>query len=292
MRVICFDSPAALAERVTPLLVRREAENNFLLGKISEFRDTAPPPGTLLLAVEDERAPGGAVVAALMTPPRPLVVTRADRRAIDALVGHLAPTDVRPVAMSGPEPTPKLFARAWSAATAVPHRGEFGLGLFQLDDLVPPPRPAPGAMRIAAEGDIAGLVPWAEAFFTSTHHAAPPDAPNVVSGRGRRGQIFLWCDPPDRPVAMAAWAGPTPSGVRINFVFTPPEHRNRGYATACVASRTRRLFDSGRKFCFLFTDLANPTSNRIYQSLGYRHVCDFRDVRFEPAGDSGHHPPA
>jgi predicted GNAT family acetyltransferase len=84
---------------------------------------------------------------------------------------------------------------------------------------------------------------------------------------------------------MAGWAGPTPRGVRINFVYTPPAHRGRGYATSCVAALTRHLLDPGKEFCFLFTDLANPTSNKIYRRLGYRHVCDFRDVRFEPAGD-------
>ncbi len=73
----------------------------------------------------------------------------------------------------------------------------------------------------------------------------------------------------------------TPNGVRLNIVYTPPEHQRRGYATACVAALSQHLLDSGRSFCFLFTDLANPTSNSIYQKIGYRPVCDFVDIEFD-----------
>ena len=71
------------------------------------------------------------------------------------------------------------------------------------------------------------------------------------------------------PVSMASATGPTPNGIRVNGVYTPPEHRGRGYATACVAALSARLLAEGRRFCFLFTDAANPTSNAIYQRIGY-----------------------
>ena len=94
-------------------------------------------------------------------------------------------------------------------------------------------------------------------------------------------RVFFWVDP--RPVAMAAWAGPTPSGVRVNFVYTPPESRGRGYASMLAASLSKHLLDTGRKFCCLFTDLANPTSNSIYQRIGYRLVSDGQRWSFGPA---------
>jgi predicted GNAT family acetyltransferase len=68
--------------------------------------------------------------------------------------------------------------------------------------------------------------------------------------------------------------------VRINFVYTPPAHRGRGYASACVAALTRRMLDEGRRYCFLFTDLSNPTSNGIYRAIGYEHQANFKHVRF------------
>jgi predicted GNAT family acetyltransferase len=42
------------------------------------------------------------------------------------------------------------------------------------------------------------------------------------------------------------------------------------------------ILDSGKKFCFLFTDQANPTSNSIYQKIGYEPVCDFHEYTFSP----------
>jgi predicted GNAT family acetyltransferase len=80
---------------------------------------------------------------------------------------------------------------------------------------------------------------------------------------------------------MCAWAGQTPRGVRINYVYTPPEFRRRGYASAAVSTLTKKLLDGGRKFVFLFTDLSNPTSNKIYQQMGYDRVCDIDEVDFE-----------
>ena len=76
-------------------------------------------------------------------------------------------------------------------------------------------------------------------------------------------------------VSMAGFGGRTPNGVRIGPVYTPPELRGRGYASALTAALTQRLLDGGLRFCFLFTDLANPTSNSIYQRIGYEPVSDF-----------------
>ena len=80
---------------------------------------------------------------------------------------------------------------------------------------------------------------------------------------------------------MAAWAGRTGATVRVNSVYTPREHRRHGYASACVASLTQRLLDEGLGFCCLYADLANPTSNKIYQAIGYRPVCDVTEYRLE-----------
>jgi predicted GNAT family acetyltransferase len=82
-------------------------------------------------------------------------------------------------------------------------------------------------------------------------------------------------------VSMSGYGGPTPSGARIGPVYTPPELRGQGYATALVAAQTRWLLDHGRRFCFLFTDLGNPTSNRIYELIGYHRIADAAHYRFD-----------
>jgi uncharacterized protein len=72
-------------------------------------------------------------------------------------------------------------------------------------------------------------------------------------------------------------------GIRIGPVYTPPALRRRGYASALVTELSRRLLDSGREYCVLYTDLANPTSNRIYQEVGYERVCDSAEYVFDVA---------
>lgn len=78
---------------------------------------------------------------------------------------------------------------------------------------------------------------------------------------------------------------PTPHGARIGPVYTPPAARRRGYASALTAAIIRHYLDAGRRLCFLFTDLANPTSNRTYQAIGYEPVTDVNQYRFDRAPD-------
>ncbi len=84
--------------------------------------------------------------------------------------------------------------------------------------------------------------------------------------------LYLWVD--GAPVSMAGYTGPTPHGIRVGPVYTPPELRGRGYASALVAQMSQALLDGGRSFCFLFTNLANPTANHIYEEIGYEAVVD------------------
>jgi len=94
----------------------------------------------------------------------------------------------------------------------------------------------------------------------------------------RDGSLYLWSD--GEPRSMAAAVGTTPNGIRVGYVYTPPSFRGLGYATATVASLSQSLLNDGRRFCFLYTDLANPISNAIYQRVGYRPVSDVVDVNF------------
>jgi predicted GNAT family acetyltransferase len=153
-----------------------------------------------------------------------------------------------------------------------------------------PPRPAPGRLVEANEGERALLVDWLDRFHVEAHgHSDRPRAERGVQTRltSSAGGLYLWID--GEPVCFAGAAGPTPTGIRVGPVYTPPERRRRGYASACVAALSQALLDSGRQRCFLFTDLANPTSNAIYQAIGYRPVCDMAEIElgYVGAGASG-----
>jgi predicted GNAT family acetyltransferase len=123
------------------------------------------------------------------------------------------------------------------------------------------------------------ITKWVDAFSSeigeqSSHARAVAES---VIGPQR---LFIW-DTPTGPASIAAWARPTPNGVGINLVYTPPELRGNGYASNCVAALSQHLLDSGKRFCTLYTDLANPTSNKIYRNIGYKHVCDSKRIIFD-----------
>jgi hypothetical protein len=155
--------------------------------------------------------------------------------------------------------------------------------IFRIDRVIAP-RPVPGAMRLASESDRALLADWLGAFNLEALAQRPdPAAMDQFAARwiARQGRaMYLWVDG-GQPVAMVGVSGETPNGIRVAPVYTPPALRGRGYASALTATVTQAHLDAGKRYCFLFTDLANPTSNHIYQAIGYRPVADVADYRFE-----------
>ena len=260
-----FTEPRAFLARAEPFLRAEEVENALMLGICgsARFDDSC-----YLATVEENQA---VVACALRTPPHGALVTRADRQALELLATDLADKYQDLPAVAGPEPAVGVFARLWSARTGAAAGPATRMRVFEARRVVQLPMPT-GTFRAAAEADLPTVARWSAAFCEETGLDDPSDPDDVARERIREGSFFIWEDA--RPVSMAAWAGRTGRMVRINHVYTPPEHRGRGYASACVASLTQQLPDEGFALCCLYTDLANPTSNKIYQAIGYRPVCD------------------
>ncbi len=183
----------------------------------------------------------------------------------------------------GAVPEVDEFARLWSGRHGVAYVTRFEQRIFALERLVPP-RPCSGSPRVADEANLPLLVDWLRAFAVEALGEAEPDEAALRSSAEHRlaavdGDFVLW-EVGGEPVALAAHGSPTPTGTRIGPVYTPPEARGRGYASALVAHVSAELLASGRRFCFLYTNLANPTSNKIYADLGYEPVCDSRQIEF------------
>jgi predicted GNAT family acetyltransferase len=141
----------------------------------------------------------------------------------------------------------------------------------------------PGRARRATQRDRPLLLEWVRSFLAEAIPEGPPDVgpERIVDARlgEGRGGFTIWED--GGPASLAGWGGTTPNGARIGPVYTPPEHRRRGYGSAVTAAVSAEQLASGHAFCFLYTDLANPTSNKIYTDLGYEPVCDSIDYAFE-----------
>jgi predicted GNAT family acetyltransferase len=277
MRVQRLTDVSRFYELVEPVLMEREAENNFELGLARRLCDEPPHPEHFYATVEDDD--GRVHVAAMMTPPWPLALSRGPNAAMDALAQFVHEQQVPVSEVSGPVTSARRCAATVAALQNKSVQTRTMMRIMQLQRVIPP-RPATGAMRIATVADIELIVEWMAAFSRDVGetHEIPRKR---IEQRVANGEHFLWEDP--APVSTAAWAGPTPNGVRINAVYTPPECRGRGYASTCVAQLTQRMLDGGKKFCFLYTDAANPTSNKIYQQIGYEFVCDW--VKLQLASD-------
>lgn len=147
-------------------------------------------------------------------------------------------------------------------------------------------------MRLACKTDTDTLIRWIHDMSVDIGESSTPnqvqahETPQLLSDQ----RLHVWED--GGLCSMYAWSAPTSHRVRIIMVYTPPGLRHRGYASARVAALSKRMLDSGKTFCCLFTDLSSPIPNSIHQRIGYRSVCDFTEYRleqeYEPK-DGNHH---
>ena len=264
------DDPVAYAALVTPYLLRDEPRFNLELAVVGRlagggsFGDEPP----VLLTVDG--AP------ALMTPPHNLTIAAIPTEAAPAVADHVVAHGIAVPGVLGSAETTVAFAERYAALTGTGYRVTRDQGVYALTELVPP-RPTSGTFRVAGEADGDLVVAWSEAFQIEV--GLPEVGAEHMRARAADGLVWLWEDAGE-VVSLAGCGGFTPNGGRVGPVYTPPEHRGRGYASAVTAGATRALLDRGLRSTFLFTDLANPTSNKIYQAIGYRHVTDVREVRF------------
>lgn len=291
MRITRYADVNAYAARALPFLLAREAEHCLSIGLIITLQRGAasnPTPPYLAL-VEDD---AGAVIATpLATPPHNLVLSHlAPRAELDteetlrliAMGAHAAVPELPGV--HGPDALVGRFVEQWERLTSQPGRVFMRERLFRLEH-VRPLSPIPGDMRRIEAADRPLLRDWLRAF--SAEALGIPDDPEIEpliaqSLRFESCGLYLW-QVGRTAVSLAGYRGPTPHGMRLGPVYTPREARGHGYASALVADLSQCLLDEGRQFVFLFTDLANPTSNHIYQQVGYEPVSDVTVYTFQQA---------
>lgn len=276
-----YDSAAAFRDRAEPFLMGQEAANNLMLG-LTHTLITAPQqfPATPYLATVEHD--GDVVAAYLRTPPYNLLLSTTDMpAALDLVAERLHAAGSALPGVTGPAALSHVFAGLWQRQTGAHFRLARSTRAFALRQVRPVTGVA-GAIRRASHDQRTLLLHWMTAFSHDIGEEAAPDrlAPAVDARLEQElGGFWLW-EVAGEPVSMVGATGLTPNGVRIAPVYTPPEHRRRGYASAATAAVSQHLLDAGRTFCFLFTDLANPTANHIYQEIGYEPVCDVESYEF------------
>ena len=291
MQAASFATADEFLDCIQPFLEAQETINNLILG-ISLRMVSSPEWAEFPVyfgAVEKENRE--IILAAVMTPPYEIVLTNSPpmatepelQSAVDALIDNLKDNRWQPPGVNGPKQISRRFALSWSERNHLPMRVKMEERVYELRKVITP-RWSPGFMRLAAPDDLEILTQWQTSFLKEALGEYKPEMARRNSARRiATEEAFIWDD--HGPVSMAIKTRPTPHGCTVSGVYTPPELRGRGYATSCVAALSQRLLDSGKQFCNLFTDLANPTSNSIYQKIGYEPVCDFSVYRFDEAGE-------
>jgi len=259
-----------------------ETRNNLILGlslrlmsDLHAYGDALP----LMALVKDEKGEIGA--SALMTPPFALIVQSEplNKPALEALADALIANGWHLPGVNGIAEVSDCFAEIWQEKTGQQARRIVNTRAYELRQVNTLSYP-PGGMKLADESDAQ--------IAADMHNAMIEE---VVLGPSRLGtaeselesirqkRTFFWVDGGD-VVSIALANRPQIKGICVGGVYTPPGFRRRGYARALVAEVSKELLSRGYELTNLFTDLSNPTSNKIYQEVGYRPVCDYHQYEF------------
>jgi len=277
MKVYRYQDANQFYDRVKDYLLKDEALHNVQLALCHSLIHN--PGGfdekPLLATVEAE---GDILAVAMRTPSRNLLLSKIqDFGAIEAIAQDLHLTEKSLPGVNASTAEAKAFAETWRSLTSQSYEIKMAMRAFQLKQ-VQKISQATGELRQATERDRELLNNWFEAFVVEALGIAATNTERAVDRHLQRATAYLWED--ETPVSMACHVRITPNGAGISIVYTPPEHRGKGYASSCVAALSQTLLSRGHKYCFLLTDLANPTSNHIYQAIGYQPVGDLYDYSF------------
>lgn len=274
------DAQAFLAAAGT-LLYAHETVNNLILG-VSERLVNDPEAYENPLFATVRADDGNLILAAVMTPPHNLILAGEAQaeEGFPPLINYLQNHHITLPGVIGLVEIAEQFTSDWKNQVGEEAEVTMRMRIYELRHVQMPNLP-PGDFRMASTRDISIIASWIKAFKSEALHKAHgldyARAEKLVND----GKVFTWVKDGE-PVSMATKNRPIAHSITVSGVYTPPQHRRQGYAGAVVANLSQHLLDEGHQFVNLFTDLENPTSNKIYQEVGYHPVCDFRAYRFKP----------
>lgn len=265
-------------------LEQNECENNLPIGLAYRLAEDPYYYGSelpLLLSILEQRRVVGVVV---MTPPKRIVLSKIDtnvQAVVVHLVRHLRGIDVQIPGVVGPAGEAQAFADCWvEGVPGVSTSISRCMRVFEAKTVANLPLSL-GKMRFARMNEHSLMARWIVAFSEELGEPVNlEDAKSRVEKLINDQQLYVWDH--DGPVSIAGVSRPMRNGTTIGPVYTPPEHRGKGYATSCVLLLTKKLLSDGYSFCSLYTDLSNPTSNSIYIKIGYVPIGDALELDFLP----------
>jgi uncharacterized protein len=277
MKLTKYKNINEFLEMVYPFLMKKEAENNLPLGLLNSIKTGSRYKDPLLVSALDE---GGRLIGAfIMTPPHHLVsVLEMKDEEYSTIAEKLNKLlDEEGIEVPGfvsEKVTAEKLTQAWCDLKGCKHEIGMDQRIYKLDHVNEIAIPE-GRLIQPEEGHLELLSDWIQRFTVETGVR-----PLTVSEALERAEdmianenyLYFW-EAEGKPVSMARGGRWTDNGITVNFVYTPEPYRKKGYASAVVAGLSSKLLQK-YKFCTLYTDLENPTSNKIYMEIGYVPICD------------------
>lgn len=275
------ESDEALLAEIRDYLARAEAVNCIQLANFLA-RETIDP------AIAVHVAYAGSDVVGIMTKQpsfHPLLSHVEHGESVPALATAALEHGVDLPGVMGPSEVALAFARVWCERGTARFEPQMRQRILATSS-VAPPTDVDGTWRLANRSDDDILRTWFAAFNVEALGMSEAEAADSVREMRARSDAgtgdVIWTDRRGIPVSVARYKAPTRTSIRIGPVYTPPEHRRKGFASAVTAATTQMLLERGHAFVCLYTKAENKTANHVYEAIGYRHVADSMIYRFVP----------
>ncbi|NRD79902.1 GNAT family N-acetyltransferase [Bacillus sp. BRMEA1] len=268
-------------KKIEPLLLEKEDVFSLFLGVLQAIK-AGNYENPFMATIEEE----GKILALFqMTPPHPLNLIFVDEirleEIIDFFIKSVLEHEITFRSIISLKPWAYKVAKKWEIKTDMTHQLLMDQGLYRLNKVNDSLEHSPGNWRHAEESDSAIIEKWFNLFEIDTGLPISPteNVKKRVAMFLKEREVFLW-ENKGKIVSMMKKSRPTKNGVTVSLVFTPKEERKKGYARTLVAAVSRELLND-YSFCVLYTDLMNPTSNKIYREIGYKRIADSVHLSFD-----------
>lgn len=269
-----FDDAKEFAKKVEPILAEQEDVYSLFFGVLQAIK-AGRYDNPFMATIEED---GDVLALFQMTPPHALnliiVVENRVETSMDLLITSLLDLEIDIPSIISLKSFAYRFAEKWEAKTGNGHQLLMDQGLYRLDKVDETLENSEGSWRLAEEQDCSLIEKWFTLFERDTGLPMTPqeEVKQRIALFVREREVFLWEDG-GKVVSMMKKSRPTKRGITVSLVFTPQEERRKGYARTLVAAISKELLKD-YAFCVLYTDMMNPTSNKIYQEIGYEKIVD------------------
>ncbi len=278
-----YDDVEKFYDHAFSFLIKREAENSLIFSLLNALKLNinlyGDLPPLLILVKSDENIE----FVSIQTPPFNLVLSYTDNlQTIEILITNLIQRNIELPGVLGPKNMVRKFLDLWCTSKNINSKLNNNERIFKLTRVS---KDTLGKRKVirSTKKYHSLIIRWAKDFikeaFPESSEVQMENIEKRLEPEIEQGNFFLLLEN-EEVVSMARKAGKTPNGNLVNYVYTPPALRRRGYATECVAFLSKHILEERNQFCFLFTDLSNPISNSIYQKIGYRTVIDVDQYEF------------